>query len=86
MQLPNLSFIRISIFISAALILSSCQTTGAGYGYTKPETPQCRAARSQYQICYGNCLMVTPGGTLTAMGQCGNQCMNYSMQVAAMCN
>tara|TARA_B100000886_G_C20319718_1_gene447545 strand:+ start:304 stop:564 length:261 start_codon:yes stop_codon:yes gene_type:complete len=86
MKKAYLGFFRIFLAISVALILTSCQTSGGGYGYSKPETPQCRAARSQYQICYGNCLTVTPGGVLAAMGKCGNKCMNYSMQVAAMCN
>ena len=79
---------RYTIFLlmCSSLILTNCQTTGSNYGYSKPETPQCRAACSQYQICAGNCLMVTPGSTVTVMGQCGNKCMNYTMQVARMCN
>ena len=72
------------IFMSSTL--SGCQTSGTSGGYySAPETPQCRAARSNYQICYGTCLMNTPGGTLAAMSQCGNQCMDYSFQVNIMC-
>ena len=77
------------LFIAcSAFLFTSCQPTSSNYSYSPstPETAQCRAARSQYKICYGNCLMVTPGTTLSVMGKCGNNCMNYSMQVASMCN
>ena len=69
------------------ILLSSCQTTGSGYGgYSKPVSPQCNIARSQFNICYGNCLSTTPGSTLNVMSQCGYRCQNYSMQVARFCN
>lgn len=72
--------------ITISIFLYGCQTSGSGgRNYSVPETPQCKAARANYQMCFGNCLMRTPGGTLAAMGQCGNQCMDYSFQVNMMC-
>ena len=84
--MANKKLLSILGIIFMSLSLSGCQTAGSGGSYySTPETPQCRAARSNYQMCYGNCLMNTPGGTLAAMAQCGNQCMNYSFQVNLMC-
>ena len=72
-------------FLFFSISLVGCQPTGTS-GYSKQITPQCRAAKSNFQMCYGNCLMVTPGGLITAMGICGNKCMNYSVQVSYACN
>lgn len=79
--MKTLLAITFTFFIS----LTGCQTTGTS-GYSEKITPQCRAAKSNYQMCYGSCLTVTPGGLITAMGICGNKCMNYSAQVSHACN
>ena len=88
-------FTKLKLYITILIIgfiFSSCQSTTQGSSNNKQQktykevNPQCRIAKSQHQICLGNCMMVTPGSFLTVMGKCGNSCSRQSMQVAAMCN
>ena len=68
------------VLIPILLILVSCAT-----GPSVPDTPECRMAKSEYQIWYGNCLMETPGDFLQVAGICGNQCMEYTKYMARAC-
>ena len=77
--------VRLALILFVSLTVGSCanaprQSTG------KIETEQCRISKSMHQICIGNCLMVTPGETLTALGVCGNKCTKEFVEMSVYCN
>ena len=80
-----MSWLILMALIMSCLSLAGCQSSSSSGYYSQPENPQCRAARANYQMCYGSCLTRTPGGVLTAMGICGNECIQHSYQVNLMC-
>ena len=77
---------RIPLLVITMCFVVGCATQSTRTAYSKPVTPQCQQAKSEYQMCYGNCLMVTPGGFLYAAGQCGRQCQRYSSMMGYMCH
>ncbi len=72
-----------ALILALFVVLTGC--AGGGTRSTSPDTPMCAAAKSNYQMCYGNCLMVTPGGFLQAAGQCGYTCSSQQQQMNLMC-
>ena len=77
--------IRLLYILSLLLALGSC-ASAPQHSTGKIETEQCRISKSMHQICIGNCLMVTPGETLTALGICGNKCTKEFVEMSVYCS
>lgn len=77
--------IRLVYILSLSLTFGSCANEPR-QSARKIETEQCRISKSMHQICIGNCLMVTPGETLTALGVCGNKCTKEFVEMSVYCN
>ena len=81
---PQMKTFRNIMLYAVIVALSSC--ANSNNSSNKPETDQCRISKSMHQICIGNCLMVTPGETLTALGICGNKCTKEFVEMSVYCN
>lgn len=83
MMLENKT-LKIVISVLFLMLLTSCATK-TNNSNAETETYECRIAKSEYQMCYGNCLMTTPGAFLQAAGICGNSCMKQMYDMKRVC-
>lgn len=79
------------VFVFVAIIFLSLLVVGCSSGQRDKSadvnvSKDCQISKSMHQICIGNCLMVTPGETLTALGICGNKCTKEFVEMSVYCN
>ncbi len=64
-----------------ALMLVGCESSPR----VTSETPECRQAKAENSLCYGDCLTNTAGGFWVAASHCGNVCRVEVFAMSSRC-